>query len=135
MAQLVAAYGAMDSSVRRVVMNRQAFGKVARGKTPKRIVHLEDENNKSGAFDGSIGFPPGCVPCKMSMAWIKTNAAHPVLTSSLPLLSSSTFLIEDPGVFLVSFVNRKALDSLNSQTKCNTLLRCCHGTRLYTYHP
>ena len=25
----------MDSSVRRVVMNRQAFGKVARGKTPK----------------------------------------------------------------------------------------------------
>ncbi len=24
---------------------------------------------------------------------------------------------------------------LNSQTKCNTLLRCCHGTRLYAHHP
>ena len=29
----------------------------------------------------------------------------------------------------------RPLDSLNSQTKCNTLLRCCHGTSLYTTHP
>ena len=33
------------------------------------------------------------------------------------------------------FVRIRTLDSLNSQTKCNTLLRCCHGTRLYTTHP
>ena len=31
--------------------------------------------------------------------------------------------------------NTTTLDPLNSQTKCNTLLRCCHGTLLYTHHP
>ena len=27
------------------------------------------------------------------------------------------------------------LKVLNSQTKCNTLLRCCHGTLLHSSHP
>ncbi len=28
----------------------------------------------------------------------------------------------------------EAKDSLNSQTKCNTWLRCCHGKKLWTCH-
>ena len=44
--------------------------------------------------------------------------------------------IGDRGSLLLPvFAKRTTLDPLNSQTKCNTLLRCCHGTSLYTTHP
>ena len=57
---------------------------------------------------------------------------------------SPTFVIGDPGLSGIQgsvpggptrMEEQKNLDPLNSQTKCNTLLRCCHGTLLYTTHP
>ena len=90
----------MDSSVRRVGMGRHVFRKVAKVETPKPIVHLEDKNDKSSALDGSLS--TRCFPCKISMAWIICKVARPILIPSFPLLSSSTFLIEDPGSLLCS---------------------------------
>ena len=57
-----------------------------------------------------------------------------------PASTSRPAVIPDPDrgsrVFLFpAFVKITTLDPLNSQTKCNTLLRCCHGTLLHTTHP
>ena len=44
----------MESSVRRVVMNRQVRRKVTKAATSRRIVHLEHENDKS--LEGLVAF-------------------------------------------------------------------------------